>query len=732
MHRLLRLYEVDEHYNSRTLDSLAEDVFQLRTSRSQLRPLLGQIVDLANSERSSLGFIPIAAFNEAIERGRLIALVDANAGGVVLVGYLLFSGVKTSAKIQQIATHPDFRRRGIGQALMRALIDVLEKNQYLSIQADVADDLQHALDFYKANEFEIVSQRPGGETRKRTILIHARFLDTPSLFDTDEPGSTEPVWTLPKAADLSARTFALDVVVYIDLVRDRGFKQEAEKLFKSALSHEIRVAVADEFCAELRKSGSDLSADPLYQLALQLPNLPPAPEADVSQLADQIYSAVFVDSRVKGFGKESSKRDARHLAHAALSGADAFVTRDRSLLNASRTLLSNFNIDVMSPEELVSYLPIELSQKVSDVRGAEFSLDLVELEEARAYFERAKLDVSSFNLLRDHNPGNTHSICRQIKVAGTTKACAIVLTPRHTSPVAQAWVHVKPEAMDGTIYAEALVSDILRKTSENAVSAIRVFDFPGQSIVKATLRNLGFIKTNRSNCYEKIVAGRAILPDMWSETVSETRRRSQLKLPDELPSFDHSWRGEVEGPNGRRATFSFHQLEGLLDPVLIVARDRPAVIVPIRREYSQMLLGEGKQLRLGLGDLKSAQFRSLRAYIGSAMRANLFAKGGLLFFYESSKDMGTGGIVAVARIVDSIVTSEISSEDRKRVVIDDLDEITSSDRVLTTRFDNVFHLSVPVMFHTLKRMGVPDGTNFVTATSVSPELAIQILKEGGF
>lgn len=711
---------------------MVQDVFQLRSQRSQLRPLLGQIVDLANSERNSLGFIPTAAFEEAVERGRLLALVDANAERDVLVGYLLFSGVKTSAKIQQIATHNDFRRRGVGKALMRALIDVLERNQYLSIQADVADDLQHAIGFYAANGFEVVSQRPGGESRKRTILIHARFLDTPSLFDTDKPDAIEPVWVLPKASELSARTFALDVVVYIDLVRDRGFKEQAEKLFKSALSHEIRVAVADEFCAELRKSASNTGDDPLYQLALQLPNLPPVPESEVSNLASQIYAAVFVDSRVKGFGKENSRRDARHLAHAALSGADAFVTRDRSLLNASRTLLSNFNIDVMSPDELVAYLPSDPSQKEGHKRGAEFSLELVSLNRARTYFEEEKLDDASLKLLQDHNPSLEHSICYQIKVEGTTKACVVMVTPRHTSPIAQVWVHVKPEAIHGTIYTEALVSDIMRRSSENAVAAIRVVDFPGQSIVKATLRNLGFIKTKGSNCFEKIVAGRPILPDLWSHVVSEVRRRSQLQLPELLPSFDRSWLGEVEGPEGRTATLGFLQLEKLLDPVLILARDRPAVIVPIRRTYSQMLLGEGQQMQLGLGDLKPAQFRFLRAYLGSSNRANLFSKGGLLFFYESSKDMGIGGIVAVARIVDSIVTSEISAEDRERVVVDDLNEITSNDRVLRTRFDNVFHLPVPVLFRTLKRLNVPDGTNFVTATGVSSDMAIQILKEGGF
>jgi ribosomal protein S18 acetylase RimI-like enzyme len=118
-----------------------KDDLVLRTEPEDLRPLINAIVDLANSERNSLGFMPGGAYQAAIDRRRLLALVRIEDGRDDLVGFVLFSGVKTSAKIQQIATRPSFRRRGIAKALIRALVDVLEKQHYLSVQADVASDL---------------------------------------------------------------------------------------------------------------------------------------------------------------------------------------------------------------------------------------------------------------------------------------------------------------------------------------------------------------------------------------------------------------------------------------------------------------------------------------------------------------------------------------------------------------------------------------------------------------
>ena len=101
---------------------MISDCFNLSTETSELISLQKEIIDLANSERNALGFIPASAYETAIDRGRLLALVENQKSSIRLAGFLLYSGVKTSAKIQQIAICPEFRGRGVGKALLHALI----------------------------------------------------------------------------------------------------------------------------------------------------------------------------------------------------------------------------------------------------------------------------------------------------------------------------------------------------------------------------------------------------------------------------------------------------------------------------------------------------------------------------------------------------------------------------------------------------------------------------------
>lgn len=698
--------------------------------------LVDQIVELTKPERNSLGFVPRSAYIDAIERQRLIALISTQTELPILAGFVYFSGVKTSAKVQQISTCPSFRRSGVAKALIQALVTELEKKNFLSIQADVASDLPNALAFYKAQGFKIVRQRQGGVTRGRTILIHARFLDTPSLLDfTTNEISTDKHIPLPKAFDVTARTFALDVMVYIDLVKDREFSEVAQNIFKSAFAHEIRIAVADEFCDELKKAGKSFKSDPLYEMALQLPNLSKVNEAQLNELSKEIYKEVFVDNRVKGYGKRNSKSDARHLAHASLAGADAFVTRDQSILNASSNLLSKFNLDVISPTELDAYLPKDLNFPDKDMNADGFSLEDIDLEIAQKYFRDEHQAVNAFPILADKKSSDNNVKCRAILIDGIPRACSVSVLKKHTSPILRTIIHIRPEAIEAELYSEILINDILQSCSQKIVTACQVTNLAGQTIVRANLKERGFTLDKKTNAYEKIVLGRPVLPETWQSMLNETRRRTGLSLPNNFPDFSSSWEGEISSHDGDQThtiPVSFQQLENLISPSIIATNDRPAVIVSIKKEYSEMLFGDGKQLTLNLTDKKDALLQGQRAYISSDRRSYLFEKDALIFFYESQKNNGAGAIIAVARIKDSIITHDINKQDRQRIVVEDLSNITSSKRVLLTRFDNIFRLNVPVTFKKLNEIGCNDGSNFVTATGTSPEHAIEILKRGGF
>jgi hypothetical protein len=69
-----------------------------RVYRAEKEPsiLLGQlsaIRALADGEKEALGFLPEAAYREAVERRRLVAMYCSEDGNTEVAGFILYSGV---------------------------------------------------------------------------------------------------------------------------------------------------------------------------------------------------------------------------------------------------------------------------------------------------------------------------------------------------------------------------------------------------------------------------------------------------------------------------------------------------------------------------------------------------------------------------------------------------------------------------------------------------------------
>ena len=105
-----------------------------------------------------------------------------------------------------------------------------------------------------------------------------------------------------------------------------------------------------------------------------------------------------------------------------------------------------------------------------------------------------------------------------------------------------------------------------------------------------------------------------------------------------------------------------------------------------------------------------------------------------MLFYESGRGSGRSGIFATGRVVRSslIVKSSVPSNVRRRGVVEEgaLFQLSKSERLAVTTFDNIMLLKTPVGFQRLREIGCVDRSNLVTARRVSHEHMILILKEG--
>jgi ribosomal-protein-alanine N-acetyltransferase len=76
-----------------------------------------------------------------------------------LIGYVLFWLIADEAQINNIAVHPDFRRRGIGESLMRQTLDMIRDLGGSFIILEVRHSNQAAQGLYRKLGFSEIGRR---------------------------------------------------------------------------------------------------------------------------------------------------------------------------------------------------------------------------------------------------------------------------------------------------------------------------------------------------------------------------------------------------------------------------------------------------------------------------------------------------------------------------------------------------------------------------------------------
>lgn len=85
----------------------------------------------------------------------LVAEVDG-----VVAGYVGSQSVLDAADMMNIAVSPDYRRRGIGQALVNELVAYLSQNKVIALLLEVRVSNEPAITLYERMGFEQVGRRP--------------------------------------------------------------------------------------------------------------------------------------------------------------------------------------------------------------------------------------------------------------------------------------------------------------------------------------------------------------------------------------------------------------------------------------------------------------------------------------------------------------------------------------------------------------------------------------------
>ncbi len=717
----------------------------IRRQPAEVEAYVEAVQASADSERQALGFMPAGAYRDAAHQGKLWVAVFKTDRSEEYAGHLFFGGVFPRLRIFQIVVKEAWRRYGIGSILLSRLIQEAESRSCMSISARVADDLT-ANSFWSRHRFKIVDTRPGGATSNRRIFVRQRRLSTPSLFDMLESAQSPTDHDLRLAERLyeKAPVYAFDINVLMDLIKKRSTAAEVQRIISASFANSIRLFVAPEFIAELRKAGKERAEDPILEIAATLPQFPSLADPELNRLTAELAMLVFPERARHQRLRPRDHSDLRHLATAAHNSAAGFITSDKGILKRQAVLWHKFRVNVVGVSEFAEWLvPLDWidSEHRSQNYLGEASIEAFEVREVNrgqieAFF--ASIDVQMDEQQNALAEGHSGSPRRRLAVLRDARTIAYASwpAPQKVTTKVDVFVYVDESVSDAEAALDCIFSALMNDSCSCGPILLRILSRASHP-VEAVATRLGFRRSvaqgsKDQGSFHKVCLGRVLREENWIEISSSLAKRVQLELPRTPPDFQGAnTLVPVTSAHNTDLSIPLHELEELVGPALLLLNNRPGAIVPIRVEYAERLLDTSVQRALFCYE---ASLLPTRTYYSQTATLPVLERGTILCFYESKKGGGSGSLIACARSVENwigVPGTEAESVKRGGVLgTYELDVIAKKDTRCITRFDMVMKFRNPVPLNRLRELGCDDGSSFVTSKRISHQQLTSLIDEG--
>lgn len=429
--------------------------------------------------------------------------------------------------------------------------------------------------------------------------------------------------------------------------------------------------------------------------------------------------------------------DIRHVATVIENNLEGLVTNDERILSSAVMLNKKYGIDVVSSSAFVSGVQNDSSVYFESQSGDDLELVVINSEKevlvrefllSMCFISSGEIDIDWLQ------PDSSAQITYKIGIFKEEIIIGYITWPRMkkaTNVIIKAAVNQShSHALDATRIMLNYMFDEIRKYGPCQVS----LHVPvNQSMVKEMADSYGFASLDNSEKLTKIVLGKLVCYHNWSKIRSQLIQMYNLRLPETMPEYSSVHQSiKILAPDGNQRYLSLESFERFLSPFLMCLRDRPAVLVPIRKDYSESLFGHSNQM--SLLPLMGASMYSTKHYISDSKTFNKLKRGTLVLFYESKNNRGRGAVIAIARIDHSYIKHKkaLDSTDYLQSVLTGkaIDKIGASDMKTVTVFDNLFLFEKPVLQSDLIKYDCGSPNDLITANLISAKQLSEILTQG--
>ena len=301
---------------------------------------LNAVDELMKHYSATIGFLPHAVLEDYLRKE---SVLGAKAQDGQLIGYLLYGTYPDRFRIAQLCVREDFRNQGVARELLDALKTSASTQKVIKLSCRNDFPAHH---MWPKLGFVPIDERPGRSREGRPLTFWRLTLapdDQLALFRANISDQVLDV--------------VIDAQIFFDFDKsDSVVTQPSKTLISDIFFDSVNLWFTDELFSEInRSSNADerrVARDRTGQFF----------EVKYDPLTVEILSESL--KQILPSGNPSQLSDINHLAKAAASDVDVFVTRDRGLLKKAVQIADLVNLQVLSPTALILRLN-ELSENQS-------------------------------------------------------------------------------------------------------------------------------------------------------------------------------------------------------------------------------------------------------------------------------------------------------------------------------------------------------------------------------
>ena len=618
---------------------------------------LDAVDELMKRYSSTISFLPLVALEDYLRKE---SVLGARAPGGQLIGYLLYGAYPNRFRIAQLCVREDYRNKGLARNLLETLkrSATTQKVIRLRCRRDFS-----ANSLWPKFGFVPIDERPGRSKEGHLLTLWRLVLAPDDQFALFRANVSDTILDV-----------VMDAQIFFDFDRqDSEVTQPSKALVSDLFVDSVNLWFTDELFSEIDHHNS--------------PDVRKASRDRTGQFMeakyDPISAEIFAESlkEILPSGNQNQLSDINHLAKAAASEVNVFVTRDQRLLKKAAQIKGLVNQQVISPTELIlrqNELSDSQAYEPDRVSGLEFQWRRLKSDE---------LSVFPFSRFLDR----AEALGRLKTTVGT------LLVDPNLHELEVLWSGDEPIALRCLTYdaQNALKISLGRVATSHKGSLVGQF-LISDAIYRAMLQDREMVKFEASSIPVSLIQG---ISEMgFTRCGDEFIRFCFVRDLDRSDAIS-----EITNLAPQVAT-NFHsmsnlELERACSP-LIFEVDQNYFLIPIRPGYALNLFDRQQSSQDMFGGNLNVLLRWSNVYYRAATHHKMLKAPGRILWYESGNRKEVVGVSHLDKVVIN-TPKELFQRFKKHGTLEwkDLYEMCGRDiaqKLMVLQFSHTFPLKMPV------------------------------------